>query len=95
MQLFHSKRADLNSRFDFIIQEIQKNKAWPCPQEYVPVKGDTVDESLAEFINEHGLGALLRRQAQGQYCFGTKKISCKILNNQLIVRVGGGYCHIE
>lgn len=92
MQLFHGKRVDLNARFDFIIAEIQKNAESP---DYVPTKGDVLDEQLAVFINDAGLGELLRRQAHGQYVFGSKKISAKILNSQLIIRVGGGYCHIE
>ena len=93
MQLFHGKRADLNARFDFLIMEIKKSNE--DKKLYVAVKGDILDEMLAVFINDAGLGELLRRQDQGQYVFGTKKISAKILNSQLIIRVGGGYCHIE
>lgn len=39
MQLFHGKRVDLNERFDFIIQEIQKTGS----TDYVPVEGDLLD----------------------------------------------------
>lgn len=93
MQLFHGKRADLNARFDFIIQEIQKSEG--RPGDYQAIKGDVLDEQLAVFINDAGLGELLRRQEAGQYSFGSRKIQAKILNSQLIIRVGGGYCHIE
>lgn len=30
----------------------------------------------------------------GYYMFGTKKIYAKILNNKLVIRVGGGYMAI-
>ena len=59
MQLFHGKRADLNAKFDFLIMEIKKSNQ---RKDYVPLKGDTVDEMLAVFINDAGLGILLRRQ---------------------------------
>ena len=59
MHLFHGKRADLNARFDFLIMEINRSKQ--DKKMYVPVKGDILDEMLAVFINDAGLGELLRR----------------------------------
>ena len=37
----------------------------------------------------------IRRMEQGFYLFGTRKIYAKVLNNKLVVRVGGGYMHID
>ena len=33
----------------------------------------------------------IRRMEPGFYLFGTRKIYAKVLNNKLVVRVGGGY----
>ena len=35
--------------------------------------------------------AMFRREAEGIYIFGTKKIYLKLLNDNIMVRVGGGY----
>ena len=33
----------------------------------------------------------IRRLGDGFYLFGTRKIFAKVLNNKLVVRVGGGF----
>jgi hypothetical protein len=33
----------------------------------------------------------IRRLGDGFYLFGTRRIYAKVLNNKLVVRVGGGY----
>jgi chromosome segregation ATPase len=58
---------------------------------YKAVKGDIVDELLAQYINSMEFYLPIRRLGDGYYLFGTKKIYAKVLNNQLVVRVGGGY----
>lgn len=58
---------------------------------YTAVKGDIVDELLAKYINEMDISVPIRRLEFGYYLFGTKKIYAKVLNNKLVVRVGGGY----
>jgi len=55
------------------------------------VKGDVVDELLAQLLEETGCTLPVRRIAAGKYMFGTKKISCVAKVNTLLVRVGGGY----
>lgn len=37
----------------------------------------------------------VKRTGQNNYMFGTKKISAKIINGRLVIRVGGGYMGIE
>lgn len=37
----------------------------------------------------------LEKLGDGNYLFGTKKIFAKILNGQLVVRVGGGYMVVD
>lgn len=38
----------------------------------------------------------IARISEGWYLFGTKKLSAKVINgNNLLVRVGGGYCDLR
>ena len=68
------------------------------PEEvYLAVKHDPVDQKLAEFWNNlEGSDAtlpraILRRESEGIYIFGTKKIYMKLFNDHILVRIGGGY----
>ena len=61
------------------------------PGKYKAVKGDLVDELLAQYINDWNITLPIKRLGDGYYLFGTKKIFAKVLNNKLVVRVGGGY----
>lgn len=45
------------------------------------VKGDEIDELFAKHLNQSNLELEVKRLSKGQYIFGTKKISVKILNN--------------
>eukprot|EP00741_Cyanophora_paradoxa_P025713 tig00000388_g24814.t1 len=60
---------------------------------YVPVMDDKIDEMMALFMNEFGrqIPVKLVRQGPGIYLFGTRRVICKILNDKLVARVGGGY----
>ena len=62
---------------------------------YKAVKGDPIDEMLADYIRKTGCLVPITRLGGGFYMFGTKKIYCKIMNGKLVVRVGGGYMMIE
>ena len=46
---------------------------------------------LARYINEMEINVPIRRLEFGYYLFGTRKIYAKVLNQKLVVRVGGGY----
>ncbi len=37
----------------------------------------------------------IERLAEGTYMWGTKKFFAKIMNNRLIIRVGGGFMNID
>jgi len=56
---------------------------------------EDVDSILAQYINIAGWAVPIKRLGEGYYIFGTKKIFAKILNGQLVIRVGGGYIVIE
>ncbi|CAG9325174.1 unnamed protein product [Blepharisma stoltei] len=64
---------------------------------YVPANNDPIDAALAEFLNARQVPVPIQftRQELGTYMFGTRKISMKIENNRLIVRIGGGFTGIE
>ena len=61
------------------------------PSKYKAVIGDEVDELLAKYINSMEINVPIRRLEPGFYLFGTRKIYAKVLNQKLVVRVGGGY----
>jgi hypothetical protein len=61
----------------------------------VPVKGDILDESFAQFVNADSHNVMVQRLKDGQYMYGSKKIFAKIMNEKLVIRVNGGYMLIE
>jgi len=74
------------------------NRPKPPPkqkQKYNSVKGDAVDEKMAYYLNQFDLDIPVQRIGDGQYMFGTKKIYAKIMNDKLVIRVGGGYMLID
>ena len=70
---------------------------------YIPQKDDNVDSKLADFINksdsEKRMKCLFVRvsesQQAGHYSYFTKKVIMKVENNNLIIRVGGGFMSID
>lgn len=62
---------------------------------YVPVKGDKTDERMAIYMNNFDLDVPMIRQGEGNYIFGSRKIFAKIMNEKLVIRVGGGFMLIE
>ena len=66
---------------------------------YVPVKTDTIDVKLAEYINwstaRPALKSLFTRESEGVYQFGSKRVNIKIDSSKILVRVGGGYLKID
>ena len=50
---------------------------------------------MAHYINNFDLDVPMQRVGDGQYMFGSRKIFAKIMNDKLVVRVGGGYMLID
>lgn len=54
---------------------------------YVPVKGDELDQRMAEFINNYPerskLKIMFMRECSGIYHFGTKRINVRIEKNKI------------
>ena len=66
---------------------------------YINHRDDQVDAKLAEFINkadpEKRMKCLFVRESDGHYNYFTKKVIMKVENNNLIIRVGGGFMSID
>ena len=66
---------------------------------YIPVKGDAVDKTLSEYINNYPdrrkLKVMFLRMQEGVYEFGTRRVQVKVERNQLLVKVGGGWLQID
>ena len=48
-----------------------------------------------EVFNDFDLDIPIQRVGDGQYMFGSRKIFAKIMNDKLVIRVGGGYMLID
>ena len=53
---------------------------------YKAVQGDIEDELLGKYMNSMEISVPVRRLGDG-----TRRIFAKVLNNKLVVRVGGGF----
>ena len=66
---------------------------------YIPVKGDTIDNKLAEFINNYPdrqrLKIMFMRESEGVYQFGSKRVAIRVDKDKINIRVGGGYLGID
>lgn len=66
---------------------------------YIPVKEDSVDRKLAEFINNYPerskLKIMFMRESDGVYQFGSRRVAVKVEQNNIKIRVGGGYLSID
>ncbi len=63
--------------------------------QYTPERGDQVDQMLAYHLNMRRCSVNIKRMSEGHYMFGTRRITAKIQNERLVVRVGGGYMLLE
>lgn len=75
-------------------EEARKNKPKPKVK-YIPIKGDRIDELMAAYLNNFELDIPFQRLSEGNYLFGTRKIQAKIMNDKLVIRVGGGFMLID
>ena len=66
---------------------------------YVPIKGDPIDQRVAEFINNYPdrqkLKVMFMRDHEGVYDFGSKRVNVRVFQNKIQIRVGGGYMSID
>jgi hypothetical protein len=76
-------------------EEDRKNRNVPTRIRYIPIKGDRVDELMAAYMNNFDLDVPIQRLGDGNYMFGSRKIYAKIMNDKLVIRVGGGFMLID
>lgn len=50
---------------------------------------------IADYFESHDCPVPIQKLSDGYYMFGTKKVYAKIMNGQLVFRVGGGYMAIN
>lgn len=65
---------------------------------YIPVKKDTIDEKLGEYINKmdpQQLKIMFMRESSGVYEFGSKKVMVRVQRGKIQIKVGGGYLSID
>jgi hypothetical protein len=66
---------------------------------YIPVKGDSIDKKLAEYINNYPerqkLKIMFMRESEGVYQFGSKRVGLKVAKDKIEIRVGGGFLSID
>jgi len=66
---------------------------------YIPVKDDSIDKKLAEYINNYPdrqkLKIMFMRETEGVYQFGTKRVAVKVEKDKINIRVGGGYLSLD
>lgn len=66
---------------------------------YIPTKNDEIDKKLAEYIAKSDLvkksKCLFVREQEGVYSYFFKKVIMKVEENNLIIRVGGGFMSLD
>lgn len=89
--------AELNALYNSKIQHIRslEKQLGKANSTFKGVKGDELDEMLANYMQLAGCPIPIRRLGGGFYMFGSRKIYAKIMNGKLVIRVGGGYMVIE
>jgi len=95
--LKNTELQELNAIYNDRIALIKmlEQKLGKAESNYNPIRGDLLDEMLANFLQIANCPIPIRRLGEGFYMFGSKKIYAKIINGKLVIRVGGGYMIIE
>ena len=92
------KILDFIDSLDGEIDEIESRRNEYVKEQnrkYKAKKGDEVDEMISKYLGNSEEGVVIKRMAEGRYMIGEKKVSAKILNEKLLIRVGGGYQTLE
>jgi hypothetical protein len=94
--LYEQKKREASEEERLRLEEEERLRLLPKPKmRYVPVRGDKVDEKMAVYMNNFDMEVPMQRLGDGQYMFGTRKVFAKIMNDKLVIRVGGGFMLID
>jgi len=68
--------------------------------EHIPVPlvrkfADVVDQMIFDFKEQKKIDIFIQKLSPNNYLFGTKRIYAKVVNEKLLVRVGGGFMDID
>ena len=93
------RKNDLLEKEKYILELKRQLKDLPEPE--VPPRPtaaasrievvDDLDRMMNDYLLQYNCSVPITRLGQGYYLFGTRQIFAKILNDKLVVRVGGGY----
>lgn len=92
LRLINQKRRELEEKYAGLKRELS---TVTVVRAYKAVKGDEIDEKFAEALARANLNLPVKRLAQGKYMFGSRQILAKVINNKLVIRVGGGYMGVD
>jgi hypothetical protein len=98
VQLIYKLSAAVEERNEVVDQlkhvVVMTNSSNPM---YVPVRGDSVDETLAAYLNSRTepIPVPFYREDFEIYIFGTKRIFVKLDCGRIAIRVGGGFMQLE
>jgi len=62
---------------------------------YVPTTGDKVDEMFAHAVNSCPHVVHVTKLGDGKYTYGSKTVFAKMVQENLVIRVSGGYMLVE
>lgn len=94
--LYEQRKREASEEERLRLEEEERLRLLPKPRvRYIPVKGDKVDEKMAVYMNNFDMDVPMQRLGDGQYMFGTRKVFAKIMNDKLVIRVGGGFMLID
>lgn len=94
--LYEQRKREASEEERLRLEEEERLRLLPKPRvRYIPVKGDKVDEKMAVYMNNIDMDVPMQRLGDGQYMFGTRKVFAKIMNDKLVIRVGGGFMLID
>lgn len=83
-----NKQLELNGMRKLVVDEKRKNPI------YKPDMDDPIDIALYEFLNRTKVSVPFVKEFNEVYLFGSRRIQVKLDNEQLQVKVGGGYLPI-
>jgi len=99
-----SGHADMQAEMNALRAEIETYRNYIIDLKariavYIPVKNDTIDRRIAEYINNYpdrqNLKVMFMRESEGVYQFGSKRIIIKVEKDKINIRVGGGFLTID
>ena len=93
MKLMHDKDIEYEKMLEYWTEIHRANYV------YVATKNDEIDKKLADYINKSDLAkkskCLFVREQEGVYSYFFKKVIMKVEENNLIIRVGGGFMSLD